>query len=127
MQRGITESRRVILVCAEGYVTKAEAGSGGVGYERLIVTAEIVQNIDTKKFIPVLRHNAGAHKVPSFIGPRLYIDFSVDGDYQSQLDQLVREILGVPSVAKPPLGPNPFSGSAPASTAVRATGSTGLT
>lgn len=43
MQRGISESDRVVLVCTESYVKKAEAGSGGVGYERLILTAELVQ------------------------------------------------------------------------------------
>ena len=127
MHSGITQSRRVILVCTETYVSKAEAGSGGVGYERLIVTAEIVQNIDTKKFIPVMRNNSAANKVPSFLGPRLYIDFSNDGEYRTKLEQLLREIHGAPSAVKPPLGPNPFSGSAPAATPVRTAGSTGLT
>ena len=127
MHRGITESSRVILVCTDAYVRKAEAGSGGVGYERLIVTAELVQNIDTKKFIPVVRNNPAANKVPIFLGPRLYIDFSNDGEYPAKLEQLLREILGVPSAVKPPLGPNPFSGSAPSATTARTAGSTGLT
>lgn len=127
MHRGITASSRVILVCTDVYVRKAELGSGGVGYERLIVTAELVQNIDTKKFIPVVRNNSGTNKVPTFLGPRLYIDFSSDGEYGVKLDQLLREILGAPSAVKPSLGPNPFSGSAPSAAPVRTAGSTGLT
>jgi len=127
MQRGITQSSRVILVCTDVYVGKGQSGSGGVGYERLIVTAELVQNIDTKKFIPVVRNNPGTSKVPSFLGPRLYIDLSNDGEYKAKLEQLLREILGVPSAVKPPLGPNPFSGSAPSATSSRTAGSTGLT
>lgn len=91
------------------------------------MTAEIVQNIDTKKFIPVVLNNGGSNKVPSFLGPRLYVDFSKDEDYQTKLNELLHEILGVPSSAKPPLGSNPFSGSAPAPTTVRTAGSTGLT
>ena len=55
MQKGIIESDRVLLICSENYVARAESGLGGVGYERLIVTADVVQNIDTKKFIPVVR------------------------------------------------------------------------
>jgi hypothetical protein len=58
MQRGISECARAILVCSGPYVAKAEKGVGGVGYERLIVTAEMVANIDTTKFIPILRPNA---------------------------------------------------------------------
>ena len=127
MERGVTGSTRVILVCTESYVRKAEAGSGGVGYERLIVTAELVQNIDTKKFIPVVRGNPGPKKIPAFLGPRLYIDFSNDAEYAAKLEELLREVLGTPGVAKPPLGPNPFSGSPRPVTPARTAGPTGLT
>ncbi len=71
MQKGIADSNRVLLVCSEQYVRKADEGSGGVGYERLIVTVEVIQNIDTKKFIPVLRKNPSTLKVPRFLAPSL--------------------------------------------------------
>jgi len=127
MQRGISESDRVVLVCTESYVKKAEAGSGGVGYERLILTAELVQNIDTKKFIPIVRNNRLTRKVPNFLGPRLYIDFSDDGLYIEKREELLRELLGVPANVKPALGPNPFSGTAPTAPIGRTAGPTGLT
>jgi hypothetical protein len=127
MQRGITESARVVLICSENYVRKADGGSGGVGYERLILTGELVENIDTKKFIPVIRNNGSKDKIPRFLGPRRYIDFSDDAQYDANLLALLREILGVPSAAKPPLGQNPFSGSTPASTTTRTAGPTGVT
>src|SRR5262245_19864402 len=75
MTNGIASADRVILVCSDKYVTKSEAGKGGVGYERLIVTAELVQTIDTKKFLPIVRNNGTANKIPNFLGPRLYVDF----------------------------------------------------
>jgi hypothetical protein len=127
MQRGISDSDRVVLVCTESYVKKAEAGSGGVGYERLILTAELVQNIDTKKFIPIARNNGLAGKVPNFLGPRLYIDFSDEAQYTEKLEELLRELLGAPGNVKPPLGPNPFSGTAPTAPTGRTAGPTGLT
>jgi hypothetical protein len=51
------------------------------------------------------------------LGPRLYIDFENDADYDAKLVELAREIHGAPAISKPTLGPNPFSGkpvSAPA-------------
>jgi hypothetical protein len=122
MQKGISGSDRVIMVCTTPYVTKAEAGLGGVGYERLIVTAEVIEAIDTTKFIPILR---GANKIPLFLGPRIYIDFKSDAKYQEKLIELAREIHGAPAVPKPPLGPNPFSGTAPAAPSGRVLGPTG--
>jgi hypothetical protein len=109
MQRGIADADRVILVCSSTYVSKAEQGIGGVGYERLIVTAEVVQSIDTTKFIPILRASNPTKKLPVFLGPRLYVDFESDSDYDARLVELAREIHGAPAISKPELGPNPFS------------------
>jgi hypothetical protein len=113
MQRGITTTDRVLMVCSESYVAKADGGHGGVGYERLIVTAEVVEAIETKKFIPLVRNNPGKTKTPRFLGPRLYIDFSTEDAYSTNLELLCREILGEPVNKKPPLGINPFSGVIP--------------
>lgn len=110
MARGIRNADRALLICTAPYVEKAEAGTGGVGYERLIVTAEVIGSIDTIKFIPIVRNNGGARKVPDFLGFRLYIDFSVDDQYEAKLEELMREIHGAPAAVKPALGGNPFKG-----------------
>lgn len=128
MSRGISESDRVLMVCTSHYVERAEGGIGGAGYEGMIVTGTLVQTIDTKKFIPVIRDNERDAKLPSFLGPRRYIDFTDGNLYQARLDELLRELLGAPAAAKPPLGSNPFfGGTAPESPASREVGPTGHT
>jgi hypothetical protein len=112
MQRGISEADRVVLVCSSSYVSKSENGLGGVGFERLIVTNEVVQSIDTTKFIPILRGNSSEKRLPAFLGPRLFIDFDSNLEYDAKLIELAREIHNAPAVSKPALGANPFSGKA---------------
>ena len=107
MANGIRTADRVVMVCTEAYVTKAAAGAGGVGYERLIVTGEVVGAIDTIKFIPVIRNNSGARKVPDFLGPRLYVDFTDDAQFDAKVEELARAIHGAPAAVKPELGENP--------------------
>jgi len=124
MQRGISEADRVLMICSSAYVAKSEKGLGGAGYERLIVTAEVVNSIDTVKFIPVLRGAGSSKKTPSFLGPRKYIDFEDDSDYEIKLIELAREIHGAPAISKPPLGPNPFSGTPITSVATASTSPT---
>lgn len=126
MQAGIVESDRVLMVCTESYVGRAESGSGGVGYERLIVTAELVQNIATNKFVPLIRRN-DAHRVPNFLGQRLYVDFSDDAKYDEKLGELLRELHGQPASTKPPLGQSPFSGLPQPPQAATRAGPTGVT
>jgi len=128
MVRGIADADRVVLVCSAPYVTKAESGVGGVGYERLIVSAQVVQSIDTKKFIPIIRSGTAPPRSPNFLGTRLFIDFSDDAHYETKKDELLREIHGAPVHKKPPLGDNPFSGEiAKGESKGRVIGSTGFT
>jgi hypothetical protein len=128
MASGIRSADRGLLICTDSYVTKAEAGTGGVGYERLIVTGEVVGSIDTIKFIPIVRNNARTRKVPDFLGPRLYVDFSDDRQYEAKLEELMREIHGAPAAVRPALGENPFKGEViDSKEPVRVAGSSGAT
>ena len=109
MERGIIDSDRVLVVCTDQYVRKANAAEGGVGYERMIVTAQLVRDLGTDKFIPIIRQASGQEKTPTFLGTRVYIDFRNHSQFESEFDKLIHEIHRVPIVQKPPLGKNPFA------------------
>ena len=57
---------RVLMICTEQYVRKANAGAGGVGYEKMIVTSELMTSIDSRKVIPIIRQS-GSKLVPTFL------------------------------------------------------------
>ena len=109
MERGIIDSDRVLVVCTDQYVRKVNAAEGGVGYERMIVTAQLVQDLGTNKFIPVIRQASRQEKTPTFLGTRVYIDFRNDNQFESEFDKLIHELHRVPVVERPPLGKNPFA------------------
>lgn len=108
MQEGVAGSDRVILVCSDPYVAKANVRQGGVGFENTIVTGEMVSNVSTTKFIPIIRNNQ-SKATPGYLGARMYVDFNDDAKYKDRLEDLVRELHGTPRLAKPPLGQNPFA------------------
>lgn len=107
MEKGISESSRVLLICTDRYTEKSNSGTGGVGYEKMIVTSEIFEKTDSIKYIPILRQG-GSAKLPTFLKSKLYIDFSRDDDYETAIDELLREILDAPIIKKPELGTNPY-------------------
>ena len=109
MERGIIDSDRVLVVCTDQYVRKANAAEGGVGYERMIVNAQLIQDLGTNKFIPVIRQASEQENTPKFLGTRVYIDFRNDNQFDSEFDKLIRELHRVPVVERPPLGRNPFA------------------
>lgn len=109
MEKGLMETDRVLVVCTDKYIEKANNRIGGVGYEGAILTGELMISQDTQKFIPVIRGVSHERKVPTCLSGRLYIDFTNDEDYQSLLKNLLHEIYDVPLVEKPKLGKNPFA------------------
>jgi hypothetical protein len=109
----------VVMVCTDAYVEKANAGTGGVGYEKMIVTASLLSRIDNNKIIPIVRQSS-APKLPTFLQSKIYVNFSNDSDVEYSLDELVRTLLNAPLYEKPEIGANPFkslSESAPDRTA----------
>lgn len=108
METGLTAAQRVLAVCTEPYVTKANTGRGGVGYEKMILTAQLMQDISTDRIIPIIRKNAFVPPVPIFLSSRVYIDFRNDLAYEGRYAELLRDIHGQQIKPRPPLGPNPF-------------------
>jgi hypothetical protein len=103
MERSIATATRVLMVCTERYVQKANAGTGGVGYEKMIVTADLIKKIDSARVIPIV-HQQGIPVLPTFLGSKLYIDLSNYEQFETGFDQLLRELLEAPLFIKPPLG-----------------------
>ena len=93
IEHGIRDSDRVLVICTDSYVRKANAGEGGVGYEPMIVTRKLVQDLGINKFIPVVRLALGEDKTPSFLGPQVYIDLPAEDQFDEKFNELLRECL----------------------------------
>jgi hypothetical protein len=108
MESGLIGADRILTICTDTYVRKANQGAGGVGYEKMILTAQLMQDVTTDRVIPVIRSNTSSPLLPTFLGARVYIDFRTEADYETKYTDLIREIHGEAVRAQPPLGPNPF-------------------
>jgi hypothetical protein len=109
MEHGLTTADRVLVICTPTYCKKANDGQGGVGYEKIIVTQDLIRNTHTNKFIPVIRVGDVDPRdvVPICLGARLFIDLRDDDE--SAIDELVRDIHRQPAATKPPIGKSPFA------------------
>jgi len=114
MEQGLSSAERVLSVCTEPYVQKANAGRGGVGYEKMILTAQLMQDVTSERIIPVVRANTLTPPVPTFLSSRVYIDFRDDLAFEAKYAELIRDIHGQEVKPRPPLGANPFTVTTPA-------------
>jgi len=107
MERSVRESDRVLMVCTETYAQKARERQGGVGYEQMLVTGQMMRAVGTAKFIPIIRQRAHPYDLPGDFAGRSYIDLSGGPYQQDNFQNLLRELHDV-GVSLPPLGPRPF-------------------
>jgi len=107
METNLASSDKIIMICTDKYVEKANKGEGGVGYEKMIITSNLMQRINENKIIPIVIQN-GSAEVPTFLKSKIYINFSKKDDFEFSYDELVRSIHNSPLFEKPPIGNNPF-------------------
>lgn len=98
IESGVRDSDRVLVICTDSYIRKANDGEGGVGYEPTILTRQIVEDFGYNKFIPIIRQTLWEDKTPEFLKEQVYIDFMDDSQFDEKFDVLLYERLQIPVV-----------------------------
>ena len=108
MERAVSDSDFVLVICTPGYRDRSDGRCGGVGYEGHIITSEIAARGNHEKFIPILRYGTWGDGEPTdaaaaWIRGKLNIDLSGDPYPEARYKELVETLLGVRE-APPPIG-----------------------
>ena len=109
MEQQIKRSKKLLCVCSENYVNKANEGRGGTGYETMIISQDLLNNVNLEYIIPIVRNNNSDKKMPTCLGTKLYIDFTDDSKFYENYRTLLERLYNEDSKKKPPLGTNPFA------------------
>lgn len=103
MEKSIREIDYVLIICTPKYKRKSDNREGGVGYEGDIITGEVFQKQNHRKFIPILRKGVWNESAPSWISGKYYVDLRNITDIESNYNDLITTILNTREVA-PPIG-----------------------
>ncbi len=103
MEKSVKENDYVLIICTPKYKTKSENRIGGVGYEGDIMTAEVLQNSNHRKFIPILKSGIKETSIPSWLQGKYYVDLSNEEHYENKYSDLITTLLNNKETA-PKLG-----------------------
>ena len=106
MENSVYNSDRVICVITPNYKEKTINLHGGVGYEYSIISAKIWEEVETQKFIPLLRVGDNEN-IPISLKGRMYIDMRKDNNFEDMLNKLLEDILNSPKNIKIPIEAEP--------------------
>lgn len=92
MEIGLERADKVLVIGTPEYKQKSEAGKGAA-FEGSIISAELMHNIDSTKFYPILRSGTFETSFPPALQGRIGDDLSDDLDYEKKLQTVVNSIL----------------------------------
>jgi hypothetical protein len=101
---------KVLVICDKSYCEKANARTGGVGDETIIISPEIYGKVAQEKFIPIVfeKDTSGKVYLPHYMKSRIYIDLSSEDErYEEEYEVLLRNIHNKPQYTKPAIGKRP--------------------
>jgi hypothetical protein len=111
MEKMVTDPTvsHVIIFSDQTYAQKADKREAGVGTESQIISKEVYEKVDQKKFIPLVcqRRENGEPYLPVFLESRIWIDFSTSESVNGNWEKLLRALFGKPIHEKPLLGKPP--------------------
>lgn len=108
MQKGLKRADKVLIIGTPIYKEKIEKqNSGGARFEDQVISIELYKNLDTCKFIPILRDGDFSNAFSNLIETRIGYDMRNENDYETKLQELAADIWGCPMNATPMLGPKP--------------------
>lgn len=93
MEKSVRENDFVLIICTPKYKSKSENRIGGVGYEGDIMTAEVLQTSNHRKFIPILKSGTKDTSIPSWLQGKYYVDLSNQTHYENNYTDLTTTLL----------------------------------
>ncbi|TQQ01806.1 toll/interleukin-1 receptor domain-containing protein [Vibrio cholerae] len=106
MEKSISTSDFVLIVCTEKYKEKSDSRSGGVGYEESIISNDLFQNTNHRKYIPIIAKNSNGKNIPRALHSKVYIDLSSEEHYLQSFQKLLLALFGkqpeLPPIGNPP-------------------------
>ena len=106
MESSIRDSDYVIIICTEEYKRKANNREKGVGYESHIISAELYNNHNDRKFIPVIRQGDFNSALPTYLDGKLAIDLRGNPFNEDSYKDLIASIFKVKK--QPKVGIRPY-------------------
>lgn len=108
IEKMIDEADFVINVCTPEYAKKSNELDAGVGYEKGVLSAEMLRKSNVKrKCIPIIRQGTSGKSLPRYLAGKFALDFKSTKKFNASLDKLQRSIRGISPKGKPPLGGAP--------------------
>lgn len=107
MLNSVSSSERVLCIMTPNYKLKTDKLDGGVGFEYSILSSELADDLQSTKFIPILRKGEAKESTPILLNQRIAYYMRDKDDFEVAFTDLLRDLYNEPKNVKPALGKKP--------------------
>ncbi|PZF32059.1 toll/interleukin-1 receptor domain-containing protein [Curtobacterium sp. MCPF17_051] len=107
MRSSIQRADHIAVICTPNYARRAEAGTGGVGEEAVLIRQLLPNLRPAQRVVPVLRGGTANEAVPPMLGQAMFVDARSDDDVALVLNELAAAFFGMPMTPAPPMAAPP--------------------
>lgn len=107
MLNSVSSSERVLCIMTPNYKLKTDKLDGGVGFEYSILSSELADDLQSTKFIPILRKGEAKESTPMLLNQRIAYYMRDKDDFEVAFTDLLRDLYNEPKNVKPALGKKP--------------------
>lgn len=108
MLNSVSSSERVLCIMTPNYKLKTDKLVGGVGFEYSILSSELADDLQSTKFIPILRKGKAKESTPMLLNQRIAYYMRDEDDFEAAFTDLLRDLYNEPKTVKPALGKKPI-------------------
>jgi hypothetical protein len=106
MEKSIKDADFVLIICTSEYKKKSDSKIGGAGYEDSIISSDMFNKSNHRKYLPIIRSGNYKEIMPNSLHSKLFIDFSNESNFSNVYRDLLLTLFGQ-RPKEPPLGKVP--------------------
>lgn len=91
MQKGIVIADKVLVIGTPKYKEKSQSGQGAA-FEGSIISTNLMQNIESCKYYPILRSGTFETSFPEYLQGRKGVDLRDNSDYSNKVQEIVNSL-----------------------------------
>ena len=99
METAVRANDFILIVCTPRYKQKSDDRQGGVGCEGDIMTAEVLNGQNRRKFIPILREGEWKDAAPSWLAGAFYVNLRGNPYSEEMYEVLLNNLHGTCATA----------------------------
>lgn len=92
MAESVREADRILLICTPTFKSRQDNVDNAAGFEASLISNNLLKNIKSTKFVPIIRIGDPAECMPDYLGNRNGLIWRIEDDSKQKFEELLSDL-----------------------------------